>query len=224
LQCTDRDETISIEKLASDYFKKLKQGKITEHLILAGWSMGALIAHQIACLFALENSTLPPLVLLDQPAISNPQKEEISYKERLFTYLQKVYVFTNQQFDKKIIESDVINHERLLNEFIRIQLTPEETTLENFKGFLDILVKHNEIVTQFSPELYNGPVLLLKAKENLMVDEHPITKLEDLGWRKYCSNITIVEVPGNHITMINGKNSVVIANVVEQWLKTTTWK
>ena len=186
--------------------------------------MGALIAHQIACLFALENSTLPPLVLLDQPAISNPQKEEISYKERLFTYLQKVYVFTNQQFDKKIIESDVINHERLLNEFIRIQLTPEETTLENFKGFLDILVKHNEIVTQFSPELYNGPVLLLKAKENLMVDEHPITKLEDLGWRKYCSNITIVEVPGNHITMINGKNSVVIANVVEQWLKTTTWK
>tara|TARA_B110000211_G_scaffold100821_1_gene117331 strand:+ start:7102 stop:11097 length:3996 start_codon:yes stop_codon:yes gene_type:complete len=222
--CTDRDETISIEKLASDYFKKLKQGKITEHLILAGWSMGALIAHQIACLFALENSTLPPLVLLDQPAISNPQKEEISYKERLFTYLQKVYVFTNQQFDKKIIESDVINHERLLNEFIRIQLTPEETTLENFKGFLDILVKHNEIVTQFSPELYNGPVLLLKAKENLMVDEHPITQLEDLGWRKYCSNITIVEVPGNHITMINGKNSVVIANVVEQWLKTTTWK
>ena len=85
-------------------------------------------------------------------------------------------------------------------------------------------MKHNEIVTQFSPELYSGPVLLLKAKENLMVDENPITQLEDLGWRKYCSNITIVEVPGNHITMINGKNSVVIANVVEQWLKTTTWK
>ena len=109
-----------------------------------------------------------------------------------------------------------------MNEFIRIQLTPEETTLENFKEFLDILLKHNEIVTQFSPELYSGPVLLLKAKENLMVDENPIVQLEDLGWRKYCSNLTIIEVPGNHITMVNIENSKVVANVVEQWLKTIT--
>lgn len=215
------NDTISIEKLASDYFKTLKQKQITEHLILAGWSMGALISYQMACLFARENS-LPPLVLLDQPAISKPHKEGVSYKDRLFAYLHKVYVFTNQQFDEKILESDAIDHERILNEFIRIQLTPEETTLENFKKFLDILVKHNEIVTQFSPELYSGPVLLLKAKENLMVDENPITQLEDLGWRKYCSNLTIIEVPGNHITMINSKNSLVIANIVEQWLKTTT--
>ena len=215
------NDTISVEKLASDYFKTLKQKQITDHLILAGWSMGALIAYQMACLFALENS-LPPLVLLDQPAISKPHKEGVSYKDRLFAYLHKVYIFTNQQFDKKILESDTIDHERILNEFIRIQLTPEETTLENFKEFLDILLKHNEIVTQFSPELYSGPVLLLKAKENLMVDENPIVQLEDLGWRKYCSNLTIIEVPGNHITMVNIENSKVVANVVEQWLKTIT--
>ena len=218
--CTNHDEKISIEKLALDYFKKLNQRKITDHLILAGWSMGALIAHHIACLFTLKNNTLPPLVLLDQPAISNPQKKEISYQNRLLSYLQKVSVFTNQQFDKKIIETDEIDHERILNEFIRIQLTPKETTLENFKEFLNILVKHNEIVTQFSPKLYKGPVLLLKAKENLMVDDDSKSQLNDLGWNKYCTNLTIIEVPGNHITMINRKNSNVTANVIEQWLKT----
>ena len=109
-----------------------------------------------------------------------------------------------------------------MNEFKRIQLTPEETTLENFKGFLDILVKHNEIVTQFSPTVYAGPVLLLKAKQNLIVDGNPIVQLADLGWRKYCSNLTIIEVPGNHITMINFENSKVIADVVKQWLKKIT--
>jgi amino acid adenylation domain-containing protein len=221
--CTHNKEndTISIETLASDYFKNLQKKQFTDHLILAGWSMGALIAHQMACLFALENKK-PPLVLLDQPAISKAHKEGLSYKDRLFAYLHKVYIFTNQQFDKKIIESDAIDYERILNEFIRIQLTPEETTLESFKEFLDILVKHNEIVTQFSPTVYDGPVLLLKAKQHLLVDGNPIVQLEDLGWRKYCSNLTIIEVPGNHITMINIKNSKVVANVVEQWLKKIT--
>ena len=217
----EENDTLSIEKLASDYFEILKQKSIITNLLIAGWSMGALIAYQMACLFALENKNIP-LVLLDQPAISKPHKEGVSYKDRLFAYLHKVYVFTNQQFDKKIIESDTIDHERILNEFIRIQLTPEETTLENFKGFLDILVKHNEIVTQFSPTVYDGPVLLLKAKQHLLVDGNPIVQLEDLGWRKYCSNLTIIEVPGNHITMINIKNSKVVANVVEQWLKKIT--
>lgn len=217
----EENDTLSIEKLASDYFETLKEKSITTNLLLAGWSMGALIAYQMACLFALENKNIP-LVLLDQPAISKPHKEGISYKDRLFAYLHKVYIFTNQQFDKKIIESDTIDHERILNEFKRIQLTPEETTLENFKGFLDILVKHNEIVTQFSPTVYAGPVLLLKAKQNLIVDGNPIVQLADLGWRKYCSNLTIIEVPGNHITMINVENSKVIADVVKQWLEKIT--
>ena len=182
--------------------------------------MGALIAHHIAYLFAQDNHKLPPLVLLDQPAASGSPKKVMSYQDRLFSYLQKVYVFTNQRFDKNIIENDTIDFQQILNEFIRIQLTPEETTLENFKLFLNILVKHNEIVTQYSPEVYKGPVLLLKAKEQIVHDDNPLTQLKDLGWKKYCPDLTVVEVPGNHITMINNKNSKVLANFIDQWLTT----
>jgi amino acid adenylation domain-containing protein len=214
------NDTLSIEALATNYFKTLQTKEFTSNLILAGWSMGALIAHQMACLFASKNKKIP-LVLLDQPALSS-QKETVSYKDRLFAYLHKVHIFTNSQFDKKIIESDTVDYQGILHEFIRVQLTPEETSLENFKEFLDILVKHNEIVTQFSPTAYDGPVLLLKAKQNLMVDEDPMVYSDDLGWKEYCSDLTIMEVPGNHITMMNAENSKVVANVIEQWLKTIT--
>ena len=219
-QGTTKTEASSIKSIANTYFKKLRLHKSTDHFILAGWSMGALIAHHIAYLFAQDNHKLPPLVLLDQPAASGSPKKVMSYQDRLFSYLQKVYVFTNQRFDKNIIENDTIDFQQILNEFIRIQLTPEETTLENFKLFLNILVKHNEIVTQYSPEVYKGPVLLLKAKEQLVHDDNPLTQLKDLGWKKYCPDLTVVEVPGNHITMINNKNSKVLANFIDQWLTT----
>ncbi len=208
----------SVQQLGDRYFSALQQKKFTSNLFLAGWSMGALIAHQMACLFA-ERNVKVPLVLLDQPATSSTNEEVISYKDRLFTYLNKVHIFTNGQFDKSIIEKDSIDHEGILNEFIRVQLTPEETTLENFKVFLDTLVMHNEIVTEFIPGNYEGPVLLLKASEHLMVDENPMAQMPDLGWGDYCSDLTIMHVPGNHITMMNTENSKVIANTIQEWLQ-----
>ncbi len=130
-----------------------------------------------------------------------------------------MHIFTGGQFNKRIIEKDTVDHEGILNEFIRVQLTPEETTLENFKIFLDTLVMHNEVVTEFTPIKYDGPVLLLKASEHLMVDKNPLTETKDLGWSAYCSNLTIEHVPGNHITMMNMENAKVIASTIEEWLK-----
>ncbi len=213
----EENNSLTIEKLASHYFNTLQQKEFTSNLILAGWSMGSLVAHQMACLLA-EKNIKTPVVLLDQPAISHSKKEDVTYKDRLYTYLRKVHVFTSGKFDKKIIEKDIVDYEGILNEFIKVQLTPEETTIENFKEFLDILVKHNEIVTEFEPTMYDGPVLLLKAEENLIIEENSVAHSDDLGWGKYCSNLTIIEVPGNHITMINLENSKVIADVIQQWL------
>ncbi|MDT7830900.1 amino acid adenylation domain-containing protein [Flavobacteriaceae bacterium S356] len=217
----DDSSKLSLEELASSYFKTLLEQEFTSNLVLAGWSMGALIAHQMACLFTQENTKIP-LVLLDQPATSIGKDEDVSYKDRLFTYLNKVHIFTSGQFDRRIIEKDTVDHQGILDEFIRVQLTPEETTLENFKIFLDTLVMHNEIVTEFVPRKYEGPVLLLKASENLMVDKNPLVETEDLGWKNYCSNLTIMHVPGNHITMMNTENSKVIASTIQHWLQKQT--
>lgn len=217
----NKDNALSVDILAGKYFNTLRQKGFMSKLVLAGWSMGALIAHQMACLFEHENVQVP-LVLLDQPATSLKTNETVSYRDRLFTYLNKVHIFTSGQFDKRIIEKEVVDYQGILDEFIRVQLTPEETTLENFKTFLDTLVMHNEIVTEFAPKKYHGPVLLLKASENLMVDKNPLTENKDLGWKDYCSDLTIMEVPGNHITMMNLENSKVIASTIQEWLDKKT--
>ena len=210
----------SIEAMADAYFKVLKQKKI-DNLLLAGWSMGALVAHQMACLFANENR-YPPLVLVDQPATSTATSNQISYNERLMSYLQKVHIFTNKEFDEAILAKTTIDFKEVLDEFVRVQLVPEETSLANFKQFLDILVAHNEMVTQFVPKNYKGHVLLLKATENLMQGDIAVSeyKLNDLGWGNHCDNLTIKEVPGNHITMMNAANAPAMTEVINEWLMT----
>lgn len=211
----------TIEDIAEEYFFFLKNREVSRNIILAGWSMGGLIAQNMATLFEKKGYT-PPLVLIDQPAFKKDNMRPVSYAERLVTYLKKVYVFTNKNFnfDNVSVLSQSLDYQSILDEFIRIKLIPAEVSVHHFKSFLDILVRHNEIVSHFRPKHYTGPVLLLKAKEILEAsdtsEEH---LLEDLGWGQYCPYLTISEVPGNHITMMNSQNAEKISARIQNWLR-----
>lgn len=212
------DEVRSISEMASAYVKEL----IAQHTntkVLAGWSMGALIAHEMACQLS-KSGTPMPLVLVDQPPTQTGAPKHVSYNERLRTYLHKVHVFTDHQFDHALALEEEVNYEVILNEFIRVQLVPSDTPLQNFKQFLDILVRHNEMVSGYVPKVYDGPVLLLKASENLLEGQISIREYEqeDLGWGNYCSNLTLVTIPGNHITMMNAQNAPAMLEVISNWL------
>ena len=111
----------------------------------------------------------------------------------------------------------------LRGEFIRLGLMPEEVAEANFRIFLDVLVLHNNIVADFSPSVYHGPTLLLKAAEKIMLktnNPQPEYFLEDLGWAKYRAHLTIIEVPGNHITMMTEKYAVKTAELIHSWVST----
>jgi len=100
---------------------------------------------------------------------------------------------------------------------------PEEVSREDFRTFLDILVRHNNIVSDFYPSVYHGPVLLLKAAEKIMLktsNPQPEYFLDDLGWRDFCPNLTIMEVPGNHITMVTEKHAARSGELIHTWVST----
>ena len=99
---------------------------------------------------------------------------------------------------------------------------PEEVAMANFKHFLDMLVKHNNIISDHQPSIYHGPVLLLKAEEKIMQktsSPQPEYALQDLGWSDFCTKLTILEVPGNHITMLTEQHVAVTAERIQHWLE-----
>jgi amino acid adenylation domain-containing protein len=213
-------DTLSINGLASDYVTILKDMNELAGSILAGWSMGALIAHDMAILRAKEGNLLP-LVLIDQPVPHHNAHTHDSYDERVRGYIERIEVFTGETILTSALQEARVDYTALHGQFVRLRLMPEEVSMDSFRSFLDVLVKHNNIISDFYPSVYHGPVLLLKASEKIMLKTskpQPEYFLEDLGWREFCTNLTVLEVPGNHITMLTEKHTTQVGVLIQAWL------
>ena len=215
-----RKDDLSIKGMAAEYAATLREQRETSTTVLAGWSMGALIAHEMAILLADDESALP-LILADQP-VPHPGAVNLeSYEEKLVSYIERIEVFAGEAIKLSSTTYNKLDYAVLRNEFIRLGLMPEEVSGDSFRVFLDVLVQHNKIVTDFSPSVYHGPTLLLKASEKIMLktnNPQPEYFLEDLGWGDFCTDLTIIEVPGNHITMMTEKYATKTASLIHSWI------
>ncbi len=217
-----RQDDLSIRGMASEYAAILTKQREISGTILAGWSMGALIAHEMAVLLAGEGRFMP-LILADQPVPRPGVVSLESYEEKLTSYIERIEVFTGEAIKLSSTSDKKLDYVLLRNEFIRLGLMPEEVSGDSFRIFLDILVQHNKIVADFTPSLYHGPTLLLKATEKIMLktsNPQPEYYLEDLGWGDFCTDLTIVEVPGNHITMMTDNYAAKTAKLIQTWVST----
>ena len=213
-------DDISISGMAGDYSSFFDDQTEQSVSVLAGWSMGALIAHEMAVVFA-EKGVEHPLILVDQPIPHNEPQATKTYEESLLNYIEKIEVFTDDHIHLPEMAEGKIDYDSLYREFIRLDLMPEEVAMANFKNFLDMLVKHNNIISDHHPSIYRGPALLLKADEKIMQktsSPQPEYSLDDLGWGDFCTKLTVLEVPGNHITMLTEQHVAVTAERIQGWL------
>ncbi|MCP4044603.1 MAG: amino acid adenylation domain-containing protein [Gammaproteobacteria bacterium] len=212
------DDGTSIRDLAAYYSSLCETGG--SPVVLAGWSMGALIAHDMAAGFG-DSRPQTPLILVDQPAPQPGFRSCMNYEEVLHGYCEKIAIFTGSHISLPEGSKGGLDIGYLHQEFIRAGLMPGDVTPANFKIFLDLLVSHNNMVLDHLPSTYGGPVLLLKASENLVQKSSNApsnSQLEDYGWRRYCQDLTISDVPGNHITMLNRQHVATTAKCIHDWL------
>jgi thioesterase domain-containing protein/acyl carrier protein len=160
-----RHADADIPALAREYHRQLESHYASRRVVLAGWSMGALIAHEMAALAADEGRTVP-LVLLDQP-VPDPSAPPLGYEERVMQYLEKVEVFAGRRVGDTRRSDGGLDHERLLHAFQRLDLVPADTGVAAFTAFLDLLVHHNTVVSAFRPRRLRAPSLLLRAREQV---------------------------------------------------------
>ena len=82
---------------------------------------------------------------------------------------------------------------------------------------------YNKQGFQFLPPMLDTPTLLLKAAKatpSLNVEHIPETVNEDLGWKRYLSNLTCVQVEGDHFGIVHDPNAEGLVAALEAWLET----
>lgn len=228
----DGGASASITAMARKYLDSVLTVAADGAPIVGGWSMGALVAFEMAWLYAQDHGNFPTVAVLDQIAPEDyrngSKKPEIEDTSRLLTFAGKV----SQLIGKDLgVKTDTLAGETFTNQaaafldrFKAVGLAPENTAAADFQGFLELMLKHNDMTTEYAPGVYPGKILVFRAEDALSFDpvlseaaEFEINRPPDLGWQKFSSQtVEIIQVPGNHVSMITAPNARTLAEKLAQ--------
>jgi len=200
LRARPEDGEESVAGLARRYLDALPAGPPP---VLAGWSMGALVAFELALLWEERHGTLPSVAILDQlaPADVRPCAADDD-ATLMHAFVRKVSELVGADIGVGPEAIAAGPGEALLAAFIRHGLTPEDTSLDAFDPYLKLILAHNRATRLYRPAArHRGRVLILRA-DPLEIAGVPADRPDDLGWGHWCDRPEIVPVPGNHATMI----------------------
>ncbi|WP_108649571.1 non-ribosomal peptide synthetase [Dongshaea marina] len=219
----NHDYNHDIKKLATHYLQEAGDIVQCSNLILGGWSLGATIAFEMACQLAADFSITPDVLILDQPApkVNIDGSTMMSENDRLAYFAQKVELFTGTSFNISGLElaemTESQRSERFLVDFKRAGLVPDNISSDDFRYFLSILRTHIYATDQYHGQRYSGRIFVAEAMEILPgrreLDE------SGLGWQQFSEQkITIIESPGNHISMMNIPNISSVSRKLKEFL------
>ena len=201
-----RQET-SISAIAQRYFDALPPLPAP---VFAGWSMGALIAFELARLWDARFGAPPTVAILDQPVnVDDATKDDVGDDDaRMLAFARKVSELVDADIGIGRTELDgrstAERAATFLAAFQRHGLAPEGVAPEHFEGYLQLLLSHNRITAGYRPATpYRGRVVVLRAETPLSIEGVRTERAFDLGWRNWCcGKLEVLPVPGNHVTMM----------------------
>jgi thioesterase domain-containing protein len=228
VQSTTKEQKIkSIEEMAKKYISAIDEleDKSDSSYCFAGWSMGALVAFEMAVIFENKNKKQVPVIILDQLAPSKDDAVDFypSEVDRLVLFVSKVeHLVQNKiQITKEDLEgkTPLEQSQLFLTEFKLNNLVPKDVSVNDFHGFLEKMIHHNEITTLYAGKKYAGDVLLIKATDSTFVNSKRQENL-NYAWDNYTDeNLTRIEVSGNHVSMMRSPYVENLASILTAYLK-----
>lgn len=208
----------SIKAMATHYLEALKNKGLAGNFIFAGWSMGALVAYEMAVQLQQSENKTSQVIILDQKAPEyklNPTTTLITPIERLAVFAGKVeqLVGAPMYINKEVLQqlNAVEQSDLFLKQFKKHNIVPEDIETKDFHGFLEKMILHNEITIDYKAEKYNGSVLLVKADDSTVASKNDN---QHYNWNYYSTNMKSANVPGTHITMMKMPNVKQVADVI----------
>ena len=209
----------SVEDIASHYISQIIKHNPKGPYSLAGYSLGGIIALEIAKQLKMSGKTVKELIMFDTYAFQPGPREkrnvkvirqiEYSIDKRLFDlYLLKNHPRTLKRLKWESLDRRV---SRLLIKLKIQKKKPENPIMKVIKNIESI---QKEAGDKYILTYYDGPIHLLRAKIPTVYVHDPIY----LGWRPFVKEINIWEMEGEHTTMFSPPNDVQFARVLQEIL------
>ncbi len=207
-----------IPAIARNYILQLRSASPTGPWLLGGYSFGGVVAYEMARQLADDGGEVPLVLLFDTPA-PNEEFPRRNLRGRIGWYWARCHRL-GMPFYQKVILLGLRFVTGLLNSS-RIRL--EDLYARAFRnspgggpGALRHLVirdYHDRIAMAYQPDPYSGHLLLFRAENQ--GDKFAPTR--SLGWDRHVGDrIEIVEVPGEHLTILKDPHAAALARALDK--------
>ncbi len=184
-----------IREMAATYVEAIRSVQPGGPYLLGSWSMGVIIAYEVAQQLAAQGQEVAFLGLLDQgPVLPYPQPEDDAaylvqvFGEHLALDAAELRVYAPGEQVRRVLE---IAKEA--------GFVFPEVTFEQFDHFVNLLRTHTEAWRRYTPRAYSGRITVFYATGQ----EHPLCPTRDLGWAALAARpVEVREVPGDHLSMM----------------------
>jgi acyl transferase domain-containing protein/thioesterase domain-containing protein len=212
----EREPRGSVQAMAQSYLAELRAVQPDGPYLLGGWSMGGSIAFEMARLLRRAGQEVALLALIDTPAVpAGSAPDTLDDEELAAAMLGPEIGLTPADLRRHTPERRL---ELVLERASQARVLPEGLQAQQFRRVLRMFRTHANAWWNYRPQPYDGPITVLRAAEPLppglpgalagllggWVARRAHQRAgADLGWSALTSgDVTAVELPGNHQTLV----------------------
>jgi thioesterase domain-containing protein/acyl carrier protein len=211
-----------IESMATDYIEELRAIESAGPYHLGGWSMGGVIAFEMARQLQQAGEQVALLALIDTRAPTG-ELRQISDYSLLASFAQEIGLALNDlsvSWDAILQLPLVEQINIILTEAKRTGVVPDDLSLTDLRHFFNIFKTNAEVMKSYVPGVYHGRITLFAASQSVNANgskksisqtvkrlrgggkKRPSEEANE-GWAQWTSQgVERVIIPGDHYSVM----------------------
>ncbi len=219
----DEELPTSIESMAAEYVEAIRTIQPEGPYVIGGWSLGGLIAYEMASQCIATGQEVDRIVLIDT-TIPEQSTDLVPAQERVNVGLEYGIEMTLEQLGDLSPEEQLpllFEHAKKLG--VLEEESPPEVIAQTLEDLQGLFHRHVELSTIYKLSPLECDILLFRPSETpVKVDQSDRPTLNDRGWGYLVPNVDVEFVPGHHHSMVQADNARHMAAILKRYLPSFT--
>jgi len=190
-----------IENIAARFIESIKMIQAQGPYQIGGWSLGGIIAFEIASQLCQHGEEVALLALIDSYLPNLNDKSEIVDDAMLISAVARdLGNISGKEFSISVDELRQIQPEEQLNYILEqiktLNILPSEVDQQQLQQLLKIFKANNQAMYSYIPQIYSGKITLFCASEQMKANKLTIWEKQTAG------SIEVHNIPGNHYSIV----------------------
>ncbi|MET0395960.1 MAG: alpha/beta fold hydrolase, partial [Longimicrobiaceae bacterium] len=213
----------TIQEMARDYLASIRAMRPSGPYRLGGWSMGGVVAFEMARLLEAEGETVESLVLIDSqvPWLNEPESSMPGNELRIVQLFAQDLGFPADRLPtadpEARAEGEVVYLRQMLETARATGNLPKDMDLARMQHMYGIFRINLQAMYEYRPESYGGRVTLIRAGKRGVMNR--LFAKKSYGWEQVVrGELEVRTVPGTHHSIVRKPDVEKLAREVERAL------